>query len=490
LLAKLNATDSVLEFFAEEIFGAICRTEALDAEMGSEGDGTVVFRYAINRVLQAKPDAYPMIDCIRKTAEVLAMEDGDRTRFRYYVTRLVELSARLGHPKTRNGTFPDLLDPAWEPRFENAQEKCILEGALLTNKVSLVKKYARYFKVESNSTHLQDYVLASPPVAAIEGDDHGILQALLDHASVEPASYRYALRAPLLCAIAKGDQDLIDFILNASRCSLAQIVGVTPERKRHMFLVTPSPQVFDRMVRALDSLHMLGQTPCRRIFQDIMHMGNPEMVHHLLNVAVKIDGQAITCDEVCRTFNMPSNAWRANSWWVIWPENMVKLALDLCGSHLKTHNLRYDRCDGPGTKLMLKWHPEWLEDYQCLSYAASRDDIGLCRLLLDAGVNPNRPPSIHNCEITNFPPLVFAVLHEHTSLVRLLIERDLDIHANSAGEAALTAAHAQGLESMVSLLEHYLIACGCEACLELTRRKDFPTQYNVCEHLVYDFLDD
>jgi ankyrin repeat protein len=364
------------------------------------------------------------LNTVHKTAERLVIENGEAEKFEEYALSLLQLVSSAGMNKVRQLLLPGT--GYWEPagfEFE------LLTVAAYTNNIPLVRKLVK--------SHLANQcgVFGDPYKAAVLGRSFDILNIFFEDAQSSNAQLLKDRRLVARAAY-NGDKEMVEFIYQAEWSPSKHPRKYPEEKIQYMrlsdafpLLRTPNPEIFNIIMREkkLTNGHLTWNI-LKRLLRYAATRGWVNMIRHIFSLGGT--PEAPTSLEITAKGHGLWPLYRACE---AGQDEVVRLLLpyqvhplgfelEAAASHgnISTVKLLLEHGAGINTELAKN----------CVAAAAANGYLGVVRVLLDAGMNPNEGDIV---------PMVQAVRAEHPEICQLLIERGATLSVAEAIAEGLKA---------------------------------------------------
>lgn len=354
------------------------------------------------------------LNTVHKAAERLVIENGEPEKFQGYALSLLQLVSSAGTSKVCQLLLPGR--GYWEPEgFEYE----LLTAAAYTNNISLVRKLAK--------PHLASKcgVFGNPYVAALLGRSFDVLNSFFEE---DQSLNARELDDLVALAAYNGDKEMVEFIYRAewspSHPRYKSDKGRWGPDRLHpkKMLRTPSPEIFNIIMRERELTNAdLIPNLLNFLLRNAAIRGWANMIRHIFS----LEGTP----EPPMSFGLTAEAKG------LWPlycaceagqDEVVRLLLPY---QVQPLGFELETAASHGNISTLKLLLEYGADINlklaknCVIAAAAKGYLGIVRMLLDAGMDPNEGDIV---------PLVHAVRAENPDICQLLMERGATLSLNDA----------------------------------------------------------
>ncbi|PSN64753.1 hypothetical protein BS50DRAFT_678777 [Corynespora cassiicola Philippines] len=439
----------VCKLFADEVYEALFLVGLPGEKWRTPYNCPIWKPYLSYRILHEKSEKFPIVNMIRKIATLL-QEDEEyasgaerEARFREYLDIAISLH------ENEIASYFSLGD---SDRGENASKDINIDlqvAAIRAKKCAMVKRFvesAEFLKPE----YALDYYSGLFHWFCREAGAAGhveTLQSLFGQAK-KNMDHRGGLVAAFCSASKAGKVDAVRFTLGLLRQYSANDSQNPGERTRFQHFLKAARTTFPETLQlVLDSRDIFGveefsvETLANYLIVDAMEKGCATMVKYLISLGAEYPEQ-MTRSGLIGLFEILSGAREHGLM------DMLRLILDrgFDPTDTRSDQRAYMVNDPDRTEVVRMILSHEKRSSIDVNLAAREGDLGLVRLLLDHGMDPNKgsPPAI-----------VHATQLEHEAMFRLLIERGAVLDTPETGGEALRRAQEAGLDSMVSLLARH-----------------------------------
>lgn len=346
--------------------------------------------YIEQRLLEHRTTGLVLLNTVHRVATQLAIEDGDPAKFQEYAPKLLQLSSSVAKKEVCQLLLPG--PGYWLLEGFNYE---LLTAAAYINNISIVKRLV------GSCLGWKAGILGDPFHAALAGRHFDILNLLCK------SYYSMGLRNQhrlLQRAAEYGDKEMVEFILRGPNWSPFNYFAnaPTPTTNIEIALRTPNVEIFNIIMQERGKIAQDPLTPDtleKRLHLAVIR-GWVDMARHIISLG--------ETSGLLGRFRLETELYHACK---AGQSEIVKLLL----AHMHMKGAKAEAAasyDQAGThKSLLEHHPD---GKNCVAVAAGKGLLGIVRMLLDAGINPDGGSTA---------PMVQAVRAEHPGICQLLIEQ-------------------------------------------------------------------